>query len=1146
MPKNWTPEQLNAITVPGDLLVSAAAGAGKTAVLTERIARLIAEGVSVNELLVVTFTNAAAAEMKERIESRLRELAESEEDSERARALLSAAESCSRANISTLHSFCMNVLRRNYHEAGLDPAFTVAEALDAELLAKRAIDEVLEEKFSENEKRSDAGFDALLVSVGDDEKLEELIRKLHTFAVSRPDPKAWLDMAVSRYTDDFASTSKMIADSLVSVSVRELELFAARARALRVEIGDAHPGISAALDSDLSILLALDLKPDYDSWVSELPNIEFTRLNWKRGTDPDEKKGVADYREDLKNYFKKLKKRFSHTLCEEECFIRLLAPPIKALRSLADAFAARFAALKEEAGVVDFADMEQLTLTVLKNQAIADEYRSRFRYIFVDEYQDINPAQEAILKAVSRDNRFMVGDVKQSIYRFRQAEPAIFMDKYRNYRGEDGHIRIDLTHNFRSRTQVLDAVNLLFSNIMRGERVGEIDYSDNAALKSIVSGNSDGEVSLTLIDPMLGTNRYFPDETDEKSSACLEAAYAADRILRIMETETVMENGVPRRCRFSDFAVLLRSAKSVASYWVTTLSDRGIPCVTANGEGFFESIEIRLFMSLLRVIDNRRQDIPLLAVMRSPVFGFTSDDLVHIRVQAPDDDILTAVQKAAADPAMPTWSIKCRDMLKKIDEWREKCFLSELGDLVAFVLDDSRLPAYVSSLRGGSARLINLESLVSLAFRYAETGGSLNGFIRYVDESAATNEMPAQHSPGVDAVRIMTIHSSKGLEFNTVILGDIQKKFRRSYYSDTGIFDSELGVGLCSVSGDTDMKSMLQRAISAREASRLNAEEMRLLYVAMTRAKKRLIMLGIKKKAAEFAEKFARPLDDVRIMKADHYLDWILGAYFPDGLSIPARLENGGSITFGVVGRELVPGNSRGMDEEGFETWLQDAYSADTSSLKKKLRFRYPFADAAALPSKLSVTGLTLRPANTAALPRFMEDAAELTAADVGTLTHRLLKLIRIAEHTEESVRKELTRLTEEGMFTPREAGAISIPSVVKFFSSDLGRRLIASPRVEREREFELLLPANELLETKLAEPVMLQGVIDCCFLESGSWILIDHKTTRVGSRHTKRTVAERYRDQLKLYSRAITSLTGIPVREMYVYLLSEDDAVKL
>jgi ATP-dependent helicase/nuclease subunit A len=1160
MERQWTPEQLEAITAPGDLLVSAAAGAGKTAVLTERIARLISEGVSPEELLVVTFTNAAAAEMRSRIEDRLKGLSDSAAsagDDKNAQRLRRAAADCERANISTLHSFCMNVLRRNYHEAGLDPAFEVAENLDRELIAAKAMEETLEEAFLKREKSGDEALTALLTAVKDDERLEALIKKLYSFAIAKPDPGGWLDMAVKRYEEDFPSTVKAISERMVKETKEELQGLLDECQRVLAGISEEQTTAREVIRGDAGTLLSFIVQPDYDLWVSAFSSLGgYSRLSWKKFTEPEEKAEAVNFRAAYKKAMERFQKRFSHTLAEEESFAKLLAPPVRRLRELVGAYSERFRALKEEAGVIDFNDMEQLTLKVLKEPGIAAEYRERFSCVFVDEYQDVNPAQEAILCAVSRDNRFMVGDVKQSIYRFRQAEPAIFLDKYVNFKGEGGHFRIDLNANFRSRPAILEAANLLFSQLMCGGRVGEIDYSDNAALKpgkSLPEGEPPGDVELVLIDPLSKEASAEPEEipeyegSDKLTNAELQAEYAASRILSIMENETLVEGGRERRYNWGDFVVLLRSPKGAVSDWLETFARSGIPCVCANKEGFYEAIEVRLFLDLLRVIDNRRQDIPLLAVMRSPIFGFTEEELVHIKAGRPRDEaLLDSVLYAAEDASAPSWSLKCREMLEKIDRWREDAQLMETGDLVCSILDDTGFSAYVSSLYGGAARQGNLELVCDLARRYSRSGGSLGGFVRYMDAARENSPAPGAPTPSEGAVQLMTIHSSKGLEFPVVILGDVMKQFNRTGERDVGIFDTELGIGLISVAGVKDNRSILQRAIAVRESRRLNAEEMRLLYVAMTRAKEKLIMLGVVKKGLENAAKYAKPLDSARIMNADSYLDWLIGAYFPQGFDMPVSFASGGELKLRVTAPVGSSAGNASMSERDFLKWMQDASFLDPTLLDERFSFSYPHDAETLLPSKLSVTGLSLRPAEIAARPRFMEGERAFTGAEIGTLTHRLMQLVSIREHTEESVREELKALTDKGLFTEREAAVIRVSAVADFFASPIGRRLLSSPRVLREEEFNLLMDARELTDSASGAPIMLQGVIDCCFMENGEWVLIDHKTTHVDAAHTPRTVAERYRRQLELYAAALQKLTNTPVREKYVYLLSVGEAVRL
>lgn len=1181
MGREWSKNQKDAINLTGDLLVSAAAGAGKTAVLTERIARLISEGVPVEKLLVVTFTKAAAAEMKARIQKRLDTLANDCADPERAQRLAAAADACDRANISTIHSFCASVLRRNFSAAEIDPAARVADDVESAVLTAKALDACLEEAFAENETTPIMGFSSLLKAVGDDNRLGELVIGLYSFAVALPDPNAWLDMAANAYGDGFDNAAAKLSAYQIELSRTELDSFSQRARALRTELSDTQEGICAALDGDLSLMLALSLQKTHDEWHDALLQTTYTRLKWVKGTESEDKQEVETYRKAFKNYInKELKeKHFAHTLDEEAQFAKTLAPPIHALRRIVGRFAEIYTRLKTEEGLIDFADMEQLTLKALKNDDIAREYREKFKYVFVDEYQDINPAQEAILTRISDGNRFMVGDVKQSIYRFRMAEPAIFLEKYKSYKGADGKIRVDLNFNYRSGGVILNAVNTLFSQLMTGT-VGEIDYRDNAALVTGRKGEEQrGECELALIEiprNFSGAEELYPiadeiedndDDDDDDGgddytkakndngdedidAAAAEAAYAARRILELKKSERVIENDVPREARWSDFTILLRAAKAVAGRWLSVLSDAGIPCVSDAASGFFDAMEVRVFLDLLRVIDNRRQEIPLLAVMRSPIFGFSDEELIHIRADYEGKELLDCVIAASEDVSLPTWGVKCKSMLDCLARWSEDCRMVGVGEFIGALLDETRFNAYCSALYGGSARSANLESLCEKARQYAAHGMiGLHGFLAYMDNVKNNAAIDTAQSPAIDAVRLMSIHKSKGLEFPIVLIGGITHGFKRSYNRDVGIFDTEFGVGLRSVDGDVKTKSFMQRAIAAREASRLVAEEMRVLYVGMTRAKQHLIMLGATKRVDKLLSTKARPLSDIRISRANSYADWLLGAYFANGAEqggLTSRLVGGGEISLDVLSAAAAAASNQGMTCSQLSDWAQESAFADYSSISRLFTRRYPYQEDVELPSKLSVTGLVERVAEPLLPPEFMRGEQQLSGADRGTLTHRLMQLVDIAPHTSQSVQAQLDAFTERGYFTPREAKQINVASVAEFFDSPLGRRLVASQRVERERRFNILVPASRLIGADTDAPIMLQGVIDCCFTEDGAWVLIDHKTTRVDGTHTAKTVAEQYRAQLELYSEALTRLTGLPVKEKYVNLLSSNETVRL
>ncbi|MBO4878805.1 MAG: UvrD-helicase domain-containing protein, partial [Clostridia bacterium] len=564
----WTKEQLEAINSEGNLLVSAAAGAGKTAVMTERIARIISEGTRVEELLVVTFTKPAAAEMKQRIETRLIDLSESEKDQSKKRFLTEAAAGVSGANISTIHSFCTNVLKRNYHIVGLDPAFRVGDDAETALLRKKAMDELMEEFYLSAEKEEDEVSDFLIRTFGENDGIESILLSIYSFIIARPQPIEWLKKAAAAYGKDFYKAQEKAGEHLIGIASRDLKVFMNYADRVNEEnrgilTGDDR-GFLSIVSDDRQSLFAFTLYNSYESWQRNLDGFRLKKMYLKKGLEaPD---SIKKYRKQLSDLLsKKIKPLFKYTLEEEEKAAAAIEPVLEKLCALEEGFMERYAALKQQEAIIDYSDMEQLTLLVLSNEDAAEEYRQRFKYIFIDEYQDTNLVQDSIISRISRGNNlFMVGDVKQSIYRFRQAEPASFLQKYRSYEGKTGK-RIDLNHNFRSNTAILNAANKLFSQLMLGE-VGEIDYSDNAALRP-GEGREQGSVELALIElsPDIYREKTAEDDDspapeengagetaetaeseeqgafEELESVEAEAAYIADRIHELMRDGSVID-----------------------------------------------------------------------------------------------------------------------------------------------------------------------------------------------------------------------------------------------------------------------------------------------------------------------------------------------------------------------------------------------------------------------------------------------------------------------------------------------------------------------------------------------------------------------------------------------------------------------------
>ena len=1210
----WTEEQSKAITENGNLLVSAAAGAGKTAVLTERIVRIISEGASIDELLIVTFTRLAAAEMKERIEKKLAELAKKTDDAEKRRRLDAAASSVIRANISTIDVFCRNVLLRNYHKVGLDPAFRTADDAESEVLMDRVLEEVLENFYLDAERERDDASLFLIEALDSRENLALLIKNIHRFINARPDPILWLEKCAEKYEigEGFDRAFAVSSERFIKLARRNIKVFYTLAKEVAERLGASEGGekLYAAVHRDMEELLALSECADYDSWHNALCDYKPGRLPKTAGGAPDD---IKKYRDELKKFIEKLKDMFALSKSDEEIIARSLHPVMLKLIELVKAFSEGFIAVKRENSLVDFADMEQLCLLALADEEVAEEYRQKFSHIFIDEYQDTNSVQDSIFKRISRgDNIFMVGDVKQSIYRFRQAEPELFLEKYRSYDGRIG-TRIDLNKNFRSNTAVLNATNRVFYSLMKGE-TGEIDYSDNAELhprddaergsveldllelseqlyknvdKSVE--NMDNSSHITAFD---ADNSKAEGESEDGAAQSerleelenveAEANFIADKILDIMNNDEVYDKDTKakRKPRFSDFAVLMRVTRGFALRLVNALNKRGIPSSAELGDGYFDAVEVQIFINLLRIIDNLRQDIPLASVMLSPIGGFNEGELALVKSEfrgeefhdRPFADRLFAAKSAFSEYERGECILdeekagvfkKVSEFIDKILEYRELGRLTEVSRFLGRLFDETRFALFAGALPSGEVRRANLNMLFERAASFESIGGrSLHGFVNYLDSLRENSRLGAAQMPGEDAVRVMSIHKSKGLEFPVVFICALTSHFNNRDMTAHAILDRDLGMGLRVNRGFYRLselpselakmagRSLIRRAIEAREQEKLVSEEMRVLYVAMTRAQERLFLVGAHKKMADFIEKNARELTDARVMGAKNYLEWLLGALFPLGLNLENAL-GGVSIpvfldSMSAFYRMAGEGDAidRRIRKEEFELFIKNAENFDHSDIDARLGFVYPHIEDTKTAAKRGVTEtalsaeeLTYEPA----VPQFIleREGRKLTSAERGTLTHRLIMLLPIERMDMSALRERLNLLEARGFFTRDEALAADMERVYSLICSPLYGRMIAAKEagraVLREQEFSLIEEGG----------VLTQGIIDCCFEEEDGLVIVDYKTTALRGRTPEET-ARTYKPQLDAYARAIEALTGKRVKEKQIYLLSASEAVRV
>ncbi len=1150
----WTDEQKKAITLQGNLLVSAAAGAGKTAVMTERIARLIANGTSVSELLVVTFTNAAAAEMKQRIEGRLLEIAESQTDDEIKARLFDAAGELGGASISTIHSFCGDVLRHNPHLAGVDPSFRIADEAEAALMRAEAMQKILEEEYDTAEKYSNDRFKHLIDIFGSETALIESISKIYRFIIAKPEPERWLNRMCDNASELLEqAAAQMLEDANRTIgAMLEDALKVKRWLETDMEINERY---FEAIDRDEEDLISLARIDDYDEMYYALLDFRLCALpRNKPGVQMPER--IAQYRKYLKANIKKLQDKFPMTMKEEKQLSAAISPSMLLMCKLVKKFIGEYALLKQDAGAVDFDDMQQLCYKILKNKEVAEEYRQRFAYIFVDEYQDTSAIQDAIINAVARDdNLFLVGDVKQSIYRFRQAEPENFINRYKSYTGENG-TAIKLNANFRSKSAILDATNRLFSKIMLGD-VGEIDYSDG---NELIGGNDAdvGSAELTLIDPDEIKKQYADDEEkseDEDDEEELElteaeALYAVEKIRQFMAEGSVYDKSIGkiRKPSYSDFAVLMRKTAGKALVWVNVLTRCGIPCSAELSDGYFEAIEVQVFINLLRIIDNKRQDIPMMSILRSPIGMFSDEEIARLKIDYDGENLLDRLVAASNDDK--SFSDKARRILNLLNKWKEQSVTEGLEALIGHLLDETDYFTYVGILPGGAVRQANLEKLVQRAAAYeARYVGGLHGFIIFLDTLRDNTTLGSEGIPAVDAVRIMSIHKSKGLEFPVVFLCALTSKFSQRDFQSPLILDNELGIGLrLRGFGIRGKIPLIRRAITVRTNAKLNAEEMRILYVGMTRAREKLYLIGACKSIRKKIQAWATPATRQRILNGSCYLDWMLGAYCPLGLNMKNAdkgVKTGSteqSLTVRVIpqkniGRDI--SNEVSVNKREFRQWGMKASSTDPTVANRKYKFEYRFPDDIDLPAKRSVSEyMQLDYEYRPAVPSFMstDTKVKLDLAAQGTVTHLLLRNLPLTAHTQRSIGQQITALTAKGILSETEAKNIYVKGVLRLTESSLWQRIISSERVEREKEFTLLSETGELI----------QGMIDCCFIEKGAWILLDYKTTAVKIDSEGRTIPQRYAPQLEAYAQALSQITGLPVREKWIYILKDGEMFEI
>ncbi len=1233
MGRNWTNEQQKVIDLRNcSLLVSAAAGSGKTAVLVERILSLITEGahpLDIDRLLVVTFTKAAAAEMRERIGEQLTLRIEENPENEllqRQQALLRTA------TITTIDSFCMQVVREYFHVIHLDPGFRIGDETEMELLRSDVMSELLEELYEEGNEEF-LRFAETYADGKTDARLEEYVLGLWRFSESYPWPEEWLKEQDEKFRYD------TIDDFLQSDIIHEIEkdtvnvLNAAEQKAHKAqELCFAPEGplaYSKTISSDIEALEQLRGLEGYERYANALKEFSLVRLSGKPDQSTNEriKDRVRALREEYKKSIKNLTDYYYFQPQEDMLAdLKLVRKPMQVLVSIALRFIEKYHEAKEEKNLLDFGDLEHYALAILLEESdgkripsrAAADLREKYAQIMIDEYQDSNLVQETLLNAIARGNDqteppnvFMVGDVKQSIYRFRLARPELFMEKYEQYNPNEGRCqKIDLHMNFRSRIEVLDAVNTVFEWCMHRD-FGRIEYDRNAALfAGPVYQNVQGIDSPYLPELILVGNEDEEDGTGEHDSKRAEAYACVNRIRQLTDQKNgllITENGKERRAGYGDIVILLRSMKGMAEVVVTVLTEAGIPVRSDTQSGFFEAGEVKTILNYLKILDNPRQDIPLTAVLLSPMVGMTNDELAKIREF--DCSIYETLRKHTESE----YGGKLKRFIKEYDELRERERYLGTTDLLRTIYQKTGFYELMSAFPAGERRTANLDFLLQQAAMYENTSyHGLFHFIRYIERilEHGIDYGEAVPDTGNQSVRVMSIHRSKGLEFPIVLLPALGKRFNHSDSAVPLVLHPDFGMGPDSIDGElrTKIATLPKQLIKNSLKHEDIAEELRVLYVAMTRAREKIILVGSSKDPVKLMNSCmdgeAR-MDYLQLGKAGAYLDLIVGAVLHD-VSVATEPEmnkeftvclpsitTGNDVLWKVLPvsaytptPEEAEQNSREAEEK--EQLFSLIYRAETKKdsnaawqgeempeyqgLRDCIEFQYPYARSVRRPMKFSVSELKHRAMEAAeqqepeeGIPMFRSEQAERNkekdknvGSERGTLYHEVLERLPINEiRTEQETEEFFELLVKTGKIKEEEKKLLSAAKISSFLNSSLAERMRTAEQkclLHREQPFVLGLPESVIdfdtgelccteKQPKDGEELILIQGIIDLYFEEDGELILADYKT---DRANGAELSRRYSEQLRYYAKALEQITGKKVKEKLIYAFHDESVIPI
>ena len=1157
----WTKEQEKAIYQKGDnILVAAAAGSGKTAVLVERIVnKIINEKIDVDKLLVVTFTNAAATEMRERVLDAIYKKLEDNPDN---LMLQKQIVLLNKSHISTIHAFCLEVIKNNFYKTNISPNFRLANTPEIELLKMEVLEEVFDNLYEEKNENFIKLIDTYCGYRSDD-NLKEIILKIYRYIQSMPYPEEWLEKQVEKFNLDLEQDfSKTVWGQLLIKEAKEdieesINMLKNVAKKLQLEI-DLNKWY-LIINDDISGLEEIAEMENWDDFYIKMQDLKFKTWAQDRKIVSELKDNAKAVRDKAKAKIDDLKNKiFIYDSKQANNDIFAMYETLQEIKNVILKFISEYQKAKLQKNIIDFNDIEHLALQILvqKNEKgkyepteVAKEYQEMFEEIAIDEYQDSNEIQEEILKQISRGNNiFMVGDVKQSIYKFRQAKPELFLQKYNTYDNN----KIQLFANFRSRKNILDLSNVIFENIM-SEEFGSIDYNENEFLNVgqeyiATKEKTLGKAELHIIDASVEIEEV-QDEILENAE--IEAKFVAKKIQELINGNYVVYDKKQgyRKLQFKDIVILLRKTANVAPIYEKELENLEYPVFSDIGTNYFESIEIQTIMSLLKIISNPDNDIALVTVLRSPIGKFTDNELIEIRLENQNESFYNALLSSEK------LKEKIDNFLELVEDFRTKQEYLKLDEFIWYIYEKTGYLNYVSLMKNGNLKAANLRMLFEKARDYEQ--GSFKGlynFINLIDKVTKGNTdmgAPKLIGENENVIRIMSIHKSKGLEFPVVFLCGTGNQFNMLDLNDNILIHSELGLGPKYINYERRItyNTLAKEAIKYQIKKEIKEEEMRLLYVALTRSREKLIITGVDKnlkKSIQEKEEMLQ-ISENKVTKAiakksKTYLEWIETVNLAD-----KRMKDLIDVYEHIKNESLDT-----EQEEQKEKTIQIEERKINKEIDKILTWEYPEKELTKIEGKSSVSKLTKETENEEIKvelkkPKFLEGELPLSKAEIGTTVHLVMQKLDFKQnYTIEKIEELLEELEQKGIIATKQKEAVPKQKILAFAQSQLFKEIGRAKKTYKEQPFYINIPVKELYESKSNENILVQGIIDLYYItENEEIILVDYKTDYVPENKAS-YLKEKYQSQLNLYKRALEQALGKKVTRAYIYSTYLNDSIEV